>query len=44
LLIEVHPNPDKAVSDGAQTLFPEQFTKLMNELRMIAPAVERTIG
>jgi 3-deoxy-7-phosphoheptulonate synthase len=44
LLIEVHPNPDKAVSDGAQTLFPEQFAKLMNELRMIAPAVERTIG
>jgi 3-deoxy-7-phosphoheptulonate synthase len=44
LLIEVHPNPDKAVSDGAQTLFPEQFAKLMHDLRMIAPAVERTIG
>jgi 3-deoxy-7-phosphoheptulonate synthase len=43
LLIEVHPNPDKAVSDGAQTLFPEQFTKLMQELRVIASAVERTI-
>ena len=44
LLIEVHPNPDKAMSDGAQSLFPEQFAKLMEELRMIAPAVGRTIG
>ena len=44
LLIEVHPNPEKAVSDGAQTLFPEQFEKLMQELRVIAPAVSRTIG
>lgn len=44
LLIEVHPNPDKALSDGAQSLFPEQFAKLMDELRVIAPAVGRTIG
>jgi 3-deoxy-7-phosphoheptulonate synthase len=44
LLIEVHPNPEKAVSDGAQTLFPEQFEKLMQELRLIAPAVSRRIG
>jgi 3-deoxy-7-phosphoheptulonate synthase len=44
LLIEVHPNPEKAVSDGAQTLFPEQFEKLMEELRIIAPAVSRRIG
>ncbi len=43
LLIEVHPNPDKALSDGAQSLFPEQFAKLMASLRVIAPAVERTI-
>jgi 3-deoxy-7-phosphoheptulonate synthase len=43
LLIEVHCNPDKALSDGAQSLFPEQFAKLMDELRMIAPAVGRTI-
>src|SRR4030088_2006159 len=34
LLIEVHHNPDKAFSDGAQSLFPEQFSKLMDELRM----------
>jgi len=44
LLIEVHCNPDKALSDGAQSLFPEQFAKLMDELRMIAPAVGRRIG
>ena len=44
LLIEVHPDPDHALSDGAQSLFPEQFAELMQRLRMIAPAVERTIG
>lgn len=43
LLIEVHCNPDQALSDGAQSLFPEQFSKLMDELRIIAPAVGRTI-
>jgi 3-deoxy-7-phosphoheptulonate synthase len=44
LLIEVHPNPEKAVSDGAQSLFPDQFAKLMDELRIIAPAVSRSIA
>jgi 3-deoxy-7-phosphoheptulonate synthase len=44
LLIEVHCSPDQALSDGAQSLFPEQFAKLMDELRMIAPAVGRKIG
>jgi len=43
LLIEVHCTPDKAWSDGAQSLFPEQFAKLMDELRIIAPAVGRKI-
>jgi 3-deoxy-7-phosphoheptulonate synthase len=43
LLIEVHPNPDKALSDGAQSLFPEQFDQLMDQLRIIASAVNRTI-
>jgi len=43
LLIEVHCDPNKALSDGAQSLFPEQFAKLMDELRMIAPAVGRKI-
>jgi 3-deoxy-7-phosphoheptulonate synthase len=43
LLIEMHPSPDEALSDGAQSLFPEQFSDLMDKLRMIAPAVGRTI-
>jgi 3-deoxy-7-phosphoheptulonate synthase len=42
-LIEVHPDPDKALSDGPQSLYPDQFSHLMGELRMIAPAVGRTI-
>jgi 3-deoxy-7-phosphoheptulonate synthase len=44
LLIEVHHDPDKAFSDGAQSLFPDQFAKLMDELRMIAPAVGRRVA
>src|SRR5271170_7394003 len=44
LLMEMHPNPDKALSDGAQSLFPEQFEKLVEELRIIAPAVGRKIA
>jgi len=43
LLIEVHCTPDKAWSDGAQSLAPEQFSKLMDELRIIAPAVGRKL-
>ena len=43
LLVEVHPDPDRALSDGAQSLRPEQFTELMDQLRIIAPAVGRTI-
>jgi 3-deoxy-7-phosphoheptulonate synthase len=41
LLIEVHPDPDRALSDGAQSLFPEQFERLMGELRVIAPVLGR---
>src|ERR1700724_1882109 len=44
LLIEVHHNPDKALSDGAQSLYPQQFTELMESLKMIAPAVGRKIA
>ena len=44
LLIEVHHDPEKALSDGAQSLYPEQFAELMDELRMIAPAVGREIA
>ena len=43
LLIEVHNEPEKALSDGAQSLYPNQFEQLMKELRMIAPAVGREI-
>ena len=43
LLIEVHSNPDKALSDGAQSMFPDKFATLMNELRVIAPAVGRSV-
>jgi 3-deoxy-7-phosphoheptulonate synthase len=43
LLVEVHNNPEKALSDGAQALYPDQFEQLMRELRMIAPAVGRTL-
>ena len=43
LIIEVHPDPDHALSDGAQSLYPEQFAELMGKLRLIAPAVGRTI-
>jgi len=44
IIVEVHHQPDKALSDGAQSLYPEQFRKLMDELRMIAPAVGRKIA
>jgi 3-deoxy-7-phosphoheptulonate synthase len=43
IIVEVHPNADKAASDAAQTLYPEQFEKLMQELRVIAKAVGRTM-
>jgi 3-deoxy-7-phosphoheptulonate synthase len=43
ILVEVHPNADKAVSDAAQTLYLEQFEKLMGELRVIATAVGRSL-
>ena len=43
LLIEVHHDPDKAVCDGPQSLYPDQFARLMDELRIIVPAVGRSI-
>lgn len=43
ILVEVHPNADKAASDAAQTLYLEQFEKLMSELKVIATAVCRTM-
>jgi 3-deoxy-7-phosphoheptulonate synthase len=44
LLIEVHQDPERALSDGAQSIFPDQFARLMDEVRMIAPAVGRRIA
>ncbi len=43
LIIEVHTDPDRALSDGAQSMFPAQFDRLMAELRIIAPAIGRSI-
>jgi 3-deoxy-7-phosphoheptulonate synthase len=43
LLIEVHPDPDRALSDGAQSLYPDQFAQLVGELRAVAAAIGRTI-
>ncbi|MFQ6058011.1 MAG: 3-deoxy-7-phosphoheptulonate synthase [Anaerolineae bacterium] len=43
LLIEVHPHPDEALSDGAQSLKPEHFAALMEELRRVAAAVDRKL-
>ena len=43
LLVEVHHDPDHALSDGAQSLRPQQFAELMDQLRMIAKAVDRSI-
>ena len=43
LLVEVHNDPDHALSDGAQSLYLEQFAELMDQLRIIAPAVGRAV-
>jgi 3-deoxy-7-phosphoheptulonate synthase len=43
IIIEVHPNPERAKSDGAQSLYPEQFSQLMVEVRAIAGAIGRTL-
>ena len=43
LIIEVHHDPDRALSDGAQSMFPAQFDRVMAELRIIAPAIGRSI-
>ena len=43
LLIEVHNDPEKALSDGAQSLYPQQFDRLMSELRIIAPVLGRSL-
>jgi 3-deoxy-7-phosphoheptulonate synthase len=44
IIVEVHPNPDGALSDGAQSLYPNQFTSLVIELRAIANAIGRSVA
>ncbi len=44
LLVEVHPTPDRALSDGAQSLYPEQFERVMREARLIAEAIGRRVA
>jgi len=43
LLIEVHPNPEEALSDGNQSLLPEKFAEMIKELKRVAEAVGREI-
>jgi len=43
VMIEVHPEPDRALSDGAQSLYPDQFTQLVGELRAVAAAIGRSV-
>jgi 3-deoxy-7-phosphoheptulonate synthase len=43
LLVEVHDHPEKALSDGPQSLYPEQFAAMMDELAQIAPVVGRSL-
>jgi 3-deoxy-7-phosphoheptulonate synthase len=43
LLIEVHPHPEEAVSDGAQSLKPSRFATLMEHIKPVAEAVGRTV-
>src|SRR4051794_31831542 len=44
IIVEVHPNPERALSDGAQSLYPEQFKSLVEELRAIASAIGRSVA
>jgi 3-deoxy-7-phosphoheptulonate synthase len=44
VIVEVHPDPDRALSDGGQSLFPEQFAALVGELRAIAQAIGREVA
>lgn len=44
LIVEVHPDPNRALSDGPQTLFPEQFEKLMRDIEALSPVVGREVA
>lgn len=43
ILVEVHPTPDRALSDGGQSLYPDQFARLVHELRAISSAIGREL-
>ena len=43
LIVEVHPDPPRAMSDGAQSLYPEQFREMMEQIRVIARAIGRDV-
>ena len=43
LMVEVHPDPTRALSDGAQSLYPEQFAGLVEQIRVIADSIDRTL-
>jgi 3-deoxy-7-phosphoheptulonate synthase len=42
-MIEVHPDPPSALSDGPQSLYPDQFSELMDQVRAIAEVVQRRV-
>jgi 3-deoxy-7-phosphoheptulonate synthase len=44
IIVEVHPDPARALSDGAQSLYPAQFAELMDQIRLIAQAIGREIA
>jgi 3-deoxy-7-phosphoheptulonate synthase len=43
ILVEVHNHPEKALSDGPQSIYPAQFAQMMNEIEQIAPVVARRL-
>ena len=43
IMVEVHHQPDKALSDGPQSIYPDQFVRMMDEIEQIAPVVERVL-
>jgi 3-deoxy-7-phosphoheptulonate synthase len=44
IIVEVHPQPDRALSDGGQSLYPDQFARMVQEIRSIAAAIGRTVA
>ena len=44
IMVEVHPQPDRALSDGDQSLYPEQFAELMKQIEVIAEAIGRRLA